>query len=1336
MENSSQSDSEPALAPLAKQSTKRGKRPLKQEVESSEYEISNDEAEEIDEESSAEDNQPSTSEMQEECEDLNSTTKTSKRKRASVDTFGPYHFKNDNNTLRVSDITLKRFNRLLKMVNELKVVVTMNRVIKMINEAEHADGYKFQIDKKSVMKCILALQTKGLARVWETTVRSDNVNYQVQILTHGQIKSVDDPEVRKAIQDILDSYCKEGRVFPHGQLRHIKKRAMDDLRGATEFDGKIEDVDEDLTRSRTIKDRFHFFRLQILRNSWKGRNVKEDGETIEDEDETEDTLDDSQADDNEDATLTHDGEAHDDDPEKAMLELFAENPTVPIQKKRSSQYYFGRDSLGYQGKTIRLLITHEIAYHFVHGHADGVTPNTFDLFPPTQAFENWHSRDEFSAHVYYDEESPYRFMPPQPKYEDADRGWFMVQDLLAAMPLSVFVLANYVPTTIDRNELLTYLQDPVKRHLCIGYLPNHIREILMKEKKVHKQLQHALFLLGAMGLLAVGPNPSIKRFPGASSDMFFIAKKTHLYDTSTSNKGYACVNPDVSSGFYVRYEYDFETRTDIILYWHHLRAIVQSTPLSFRMDDIGEQKCATRHKQFSIGVFDRKIVEHDYAPGIEKLFPRVLSDGVAGFDSALFIHLKRHWDLCAIPHNIVSWFISKFRKCSNEMKRIIETRVKSVHKNWNNYTRLSIADVDFMRSSNPLKVEYPVKAVKKLPATLKPKTAPAKTRNVKPKKRKLDSVDIVSSSARISVRCRFSPKERDQLIMIRAVGFFLNPVYRFWLDPTVLRDLMHEFVPESRNKTVQSLMACGVRELVRAHRLAYLQRIVRNLSTFPEMRRLRSELCATPVIPGKSKTEFFKDAFRTAMTLLFVDNNRIPSTSITDVNFRHFLERGRVSVTKEITVSNSVPRRSQKAISYGHIQHCVASNILVSVLIHTKNGVIPDKLIEQVPPAVLQTALQNLRSDGLVSRSRTLEAMAELANKKDATLSYYFRHFFAHRFHSDLIENSGRLMDDVDDQNAPEIVELQGDGPEVVVAAANTFYSDKFNLEMHVDDDILAAFTKIENDQTIKKIRYLESADLHFEKIRVILEKQPIPEGTESIVPEAKNISTVLNYMDKSRTVQDPISLDEFIQNSHFELDRRREIRAVCHVIKATKQVGITLKDLSGKVKIPLDGIKQILKDLEDGRQILSVGVDEERWVRIEYEACWTVILGEKRWCPRPWVSPEGAISLPVVRWIAESVLLLIVGKLGVKLEDVISTYEFAVQPLAIREIIGLLENLECIEIIKKNFKSPKLASPFDPPAGTQLVTYIHPLVDGLEKFSRIFHQVELMPLMTSKTTL
>ncbi|CAI2349869.1 unnamed protein product [Caenorhabditis sp. 36 PRJEB53466] len=1216
------------------------------------------------------------------------------------------------NTLRISDVTLKRLNRLLTMVNEHRVIVTINRVIKKIFEEELAEGYKFQIDKKSVMKCLLALKSKGLISVWETTVRSDNVDYQIQVVGHKSIKKVDDPEVYKAIATILDSYHKEGRVFPHGQFRVLKKR--NEVTGPTEFEEKVEEIDEDVSKSRTVKDRYHFFRVQVLRNSWKGKNIKD-----EEEEETGETH-------KEEPDETILDETVEEDPNQAMVNLFAKSPAVSNPQKRSSMYYFGRDSLGYQAKAIRLHVLHEIAFHFVHGFSGSEQlkkSSVFNLFPPAQAFDTWPVKDEATAEVFLDEESPYRFMPSQPKYDGVDQGWFMVQDFLAAMPLSIFVLTNYVPRKIDRFLLQTFLKDPIKRHLCLGYLPVEVREVLMKEKKIHKQLEHAFLLLGAMGLAAVGPNPSVKRFPGASSSMFFIAKRAHLVDTSSSAKGYACVNPPIEIGNYQKYEYEFTTRDEITLYWHHLRAIVQSTPLSYRSDDFGEQRCATRHKLFSIGVFDKKVVERQHVDVSRTLSPNTLRDGVAGFDSALFLHLKRHWELLTAPHLIVSWFVTKFRKCSEVMKPIIEKKVRVLQRDWNNFMRLTLTDSDAMKNSNSLNVECPPK-VKKNFRSFKTKSKEKKLlRN--PKKRKPDSVDLVSSSSRISVRCRFSPKERDQLIMIRAVGFFLNPVYRFWLDPTVLRDLMHEFVPESRNKTVQSLMACGVRELVRSNRLAYLQRVVRNLSTFPEMRRLRSELCSTPVSPTQSKTEFFKDAFRTAMRLLFVDNDRIPHTSISDASFKQFLISGNVSVTKENAVSNSLPYRSQKPFTIGHIQHCVTSNVLLSVLIHSENSEFAEKVLDQIPPAVLQSVLQSLRTDGLVSRSRTAEAMADLANKNHATLSYYFRHFFSHRFHSDLIEGTGRLMAEYEDDASPDTLELVGDMPEVVVAATSTFYSSKCTLDMRVDDDILEAFSKMDKDQTVKKIRYLESTDLHFEKVHVIIEKTGENSDQEDMLDE------IVKFLDKSRVVQEKPLIDDWIRR--FEGPIRRQIRAVLLVIKASKAAGVTIKEISSMVKFPLERIPIILKDLNDNQYILECGVDERRLVSSEYEAAWNITVNDRKWCPRPWLSPEGTISLPAVRWIAESVLLLIVGKLGIQLEDLLFTYEFAMQPIAIREMADLLEKLGCIQFVHKTFMSSKLSSPFSKSSTSQSITYIHPTVDALERFSKIFHGVALLPTMTSK---
>lgn len=42
--------------------------------------------------------------------------------------------------------------------------------------------------------------------------------------------------------------------------------------------------------------------------------------------------------------------------------------------------------------------------------------------------------------VYVDDESPYRFVPPIPPHQDLPHGWFLLQDLINVLPLSIYVL--------------------------------------------------------------------------------------------------------------------------------------------------------------------------------------------------------------------------------------------------------------------------------------------------------------------------------------------------------------------------------------------------------------------------------------------------------------------------------------------------------------------------------------------------------------------------------------------------------------------------------------------------------------------------------------------------------------------------------------------------------------------------------------------------------------------------------------------------------------------------------------------------------------------------------
>lgn len=126
---------------------------------------------------------------------------------------------------------------------------------------------------------------------------------------------------------------------------------------------------------------------------------------------------------------------------------------------------------GYQSKTLRFSILHEVAYHFVHGHSMDVRPTfyeklviifkniTFFRFPLGQAAVRWKFNPD--PHVYIDVEDALRYIPPLPPFAGLERfvfwttgyfssrGWFMLYDFICALPLSVMVLCAYIPKCID-----------------------------------------------------------------------------------------------------------------------------------------------------------------------------------------------------------------------------------------------------------------------------------------------------------------------------------------------------------------------------------------------------------------------------------------------------------------------------------------------------------------------------------------------------------------------------------------------------------------------------------------------------------------------------------------------------------------------------------------------------------------------------------------------------------------------------------------------------------------------------------------------------------------------
>ncbi|VDO38128.1 unnamed protein product [Onchocerca flexuosa] len=143
-------------------------------------------------------------------------------------------FPNTNlSTLRMSDVSLRRLIDIMKVLKEYRVIVTVHHFMKIITDMELEYGLRYQvfyvmiIDKKSLLKCLKALEKKGYLHMFQTIVMEEFRSNKILVITESDIAEASHPEVEAAIRLTISEYNERGRVFPHGQLRFAVIRRRD-----------------------------------------------------------------------------------------------------------------------------------------------------------------------------------------------------------------------------------------------------------------------------------------------------------------------------------------------------------------------------------------------------------------------------------------------------------------------------------------------------------------------------------------------------------------------------------------------------------------------------------------------------------------------------------------------------------------------------------------------------------------------------------------------------------------------------------------------------------------------------------------------------------------------------------------------------------------------------------------------------------------------------------------------------------------------------------------------------------------------------------------------------
>ncbi|KAI6190969.1 hypothetical protein M3Y97_00176300 [Aphelenchoides bicaudatus] len=483
--------------------------------------------------------------------------------------------------LRISDVTLRRFYFILEFLKEEGVIVLIWRLSRYIAKKEADLGYQFAIDKKSVMKCLHALEQKQIVRLFkvgepepeakpEKGVDDESMggdgesSTQIPIVVPYSIDDPNDQRIKDAIIRVHEELSNEGRIFPTGQYSSTKQAAPTTTqpRQTRKRKKKIENdnVEQNLF---TVEERYKYTRYSF--------------DSVRKKSESEESIVSSVNGDNTDFDY------------------------------------------GHQSKMIRCAVLHEFIYRVVHYmNRDSNTLSLYDRFPLNKYLPANTEPTPIESLPDLDDEpdSPYRHVVRIPPFKDAQRGWFMIRDVLQGMPLSIYVLLVKQQHAID--DLKEFLEDPERRHIPMADLPISMRKQLFTRQSA-LAIEHLCQLMSVMGLMRCSPPHGNKANVMGPHALFFCGKKAFFYDTSTSGRGYALVIPPIKQ--YKRYDYTFKTIENVLEYWNHLKAVCWSTSLGARHIPEGQENFKSDTRKYAQGNVDRAPFTADYDTEIDLISP-------------------------------------------------------------------------------------------------------------------------------------------------------------------------------------------------------------------------------------------------------------------------------------------------------------------------------------------------------------------------------------------------------------------------------------------------------------------------------------------------------------------------------------------------------------------------------------------------------------------------------------------------------------------------------------------------------------------------------------------
>uniref|UniRef100_A0A8C9LBR3 General transcription factor IIIC subunit 1 n=1 Tax=Pavo cristatus TaxID=9049 RepID=A0A8C9LBR3_PAVCR len=677
------------------------------------------------------------------------------------------------------------------------ILFTSCRLQKMVMDQEKQEGVSTKCCKKSIIRLVQKLSQEGLLRIYRTTVIQDGISKKVEFVVHPSV-SPSDPLVRSAIEQV------RFRISNSSTASRVKVPQTP----SSQDHGEEENLGQEA--------------------------FPESGDTQESSCKDE-----------------NNSRAEKTDEKMGITQLKNYHPvTVPG---------LGR-FLGFLPKMPRLRIVHMFLWYLIYGHplngtdrkrsskqrpsvneaqADGTVQIMKTVTNPEIAAQD--SEVELSNQtVYVDDTSWMRYVPPLPVHREFGFGWALVSDILLCLPLSLFVQIVQVSYKVDGLE--DFLNDPVKKHTLIRFLPRSVRQQLLYKRRYIFSVVENLQRLCYMGLIQFGPT---EKFQEKDQVFVYMKRNAVIVDTTICDPHY---NLAQSSRPFERRLYVLNTMQDVENFWFDLQCVCLNTPLgvvrcprSKRSNPQEEEAALAMEQQSAVDKhnLERKCAMLEYTTGSREVVDdgTIPGDGLgaAGLDSSFYGHLKRNWIW-------TSYIINKTKKV---LAGILQVGLEAFLILGPFHPALACT-VDFWTFNDlflDLLEEKPVEKSKRL--------------------RYHDEADQSALQRMTRLRVTWTVQEDVLLMLCRIASHVLNAKVKGPFVPwQVVRDIMHASFEESLDKTSHSV----------GRRARY---IVRNPQTY-----LNYKVCLAEVYQDKALIDEFMNR-----------ENNYEEPQVCAAEFKQFVER-------------------------------------------------------------------------------------------------------------------------------------------------------------------------------------------------------------------------------------------------------------------------------------------------------------------------------------------------------------------------------------------------------------------------------------------------------------